>query len=157
MGTPIFDAVVERYEQETEYSKHLDQKASNQIGFVGIITAIVSIIIGSNGITSIKNVDHTWLTLGISLLLISIIIGIIVLTPFTKRRQVFDIEPFNNDFGNETDDVQRKYMIQIYLWMSRSMYQRNNTKALMLYVGNGFTIAGLVITFISFLTVLQNT
>lgn len=157
MNTPIFDAVFERYNQETEYSKHLDQKASNQIGFVGIITAIISFIVGSNGITSIKNLDHTWLTVGISLLLVSIVIGIIVLTPFTKRRQVFDIETFNKDFGNEEDDIQRKYMIQIYLWMSRSMYQRNNTKALMLYIGNGFTIAGLVITFISFLTILQTT
>jgi len=42
----IYDAVVKRFDIESDRSEHLDDKASNIIGFVGIITGLVSALGG---------------------------------------------------------------------------------------------------------------
>lgn len=42
----VYDEVVKRFQFESERTKHLDDKASNMIGFVGIIIGLVSALGG---------------------------------------------------------------------------------------------------------------
>ena len=147
---PIFDEVVRRHEIESRHSEHLDQKASNQVGFVGIILAIFASFFGFYDIEFIqKGVDFVLLFWGLGLLLVSLIVGIVVLTPFFRSRAYLDIKEFYEDFKGESDKKQKSLLIQIYFTIIEDMLRRNNQKAIVLYVANGFTLAGMIISFIS--------
>src|SRR2546422_2034325 len=88
-----------RYDFEVSRWQNLDQKASNQIGFGGIVIAIFSFIFGSNGFGDIvKNHNFCWLIFGMGLILISIGIGIFSLIKLKKTIPVLNPEVFYDKY-----------------------------------------------------------
>lgn len=151
----ILEVATKQYDQESEYSKHLDEKASNQVGFVGIILAIFASFFGFTDIDVIRDgIDFNFLFWGIGILLIAILFGIFVLTPFFKSRAYFDLPLFYKNFRGK-EDKQKETMIKVYFELTRDMLKRNNQKAIILYIGNAFTFGGLVISFISLIPLLE--
>ena len=157
MANPIFSEAIRRYEQESDYSKHLDQKASNQIGFVGVIIALIGFILGSGAIELIqKQIDINFLIAGIVLLMISFGAGVFVLMPFYRKgRAILDIRGIQKDYGNENAKEQESILLKTYLIMIKQTLSHNNQKAVILYLGNALLLAGLIVSFIGFLPILQ--
>jgi len=71
-GDTLFDITVKRYEQEVGRKHHLDNKAGTQIGFSGVIIAILGFIFGSLKFEEIVTNEHLWLlAAGMAVMLIS--------------------------------------------------------------------------------------
>jgi len=155
---PLFELASQRYEQEVSYSQFLDQKASNQTGFGGIITGIIATMFGygvfSGDIRAIHPDVH-FLELGLVLLLISMAIGIIALTPFVKTRKLFNVEKFYNNFKDDSPEEKIEGIFQTYLLMISRMQRINNQKALILYCGSACMLAGIVFSFISMVELIR--
>lgn len=152
-GTDItYDLTMKRYEQEFSRNQHLDSKAGTQIGFSGIIIAILSFVIGSMDYDQILQNEYTRLFgWGLGILLFSVGIGIVVLSPFKKNLSVFMPEKFFDKYDEAND--KRKQALYAYFDMIADIEDVNNRKARLLYVGNISTLIGLGVSFISFLLV----
>lgn len=147
-----YDLTIKRYEQEFSRYQHLDGKAGTQIGFSGIIIAILSFVIGSMEYEQILQNEYTGLFgWGLAILLISVGIGIGALTKFEKTLPVFMPEKFFDKYDKSDD--KREQALYAYFDMIADIEDANNRKAKLLYAGNIFTLLGLGISFISFLLV----
>jgi len=147
-----YDLTIKRYDQEFSRYQHLDGKAGTQIGFSGVIIAILSFVIGSMDYEQIIQNEYTELFgWGIGILLISVSIGIGVLTKFGKTLPVFMPEKFFDKY-DKLDD-KREQALYAYFDLIADIEEANNRKAKLLYAGNVFTLLGLGISFISFLLV----
>ena len=153
-GDTLFDTTVKRYDQELSRTHHLDNKAGTQIGFSGIIIAILSFVFGSLEFEQISNNEHLWIfALGIGVLLISVAIGIAALTRFKKTLPVFLPEKFYDKFGKLDEAKQKEQILLGFFDLIYDFDIVNNRKAKILYAGNIATIIGLLISFISFLMI----
>jgi len=147
-----YDLTIKRYDQEFSRYQHLDGKAGTQIGFSGIIIAILSFAIGSMKYEEIIQNEFTplfgW---GLGILLLSVGIGIMVLTKLNKNLPVFMPEKFYDKYDDAND--KRKQALYAYFDMIADIEDANNRKAKLLYAGNIVTLIGLGVSFISFLLV----
>lgn len=145
-----------RYDREFSRSQHLDEKASYQMGFSGIIISILAFVFGSNGIKEIiKDQNFHWLLIGIGILLISISMGIAALTRLKKTLPVFQPENFYDKYDSKQQEEQRKQLLLAYFDLIDDFKNQNNYKAKLLYAGNILSLIGLSVSFISFLLVLH--
>src|SRR2546428_5516721 len=126
----LYETTMNRYEQEFSRTQHLDQKASNLIGFTGIIIAILSFAFGSNGIREINASPYfVWLIIGIGVLLFSIIMGITALTRFKKTLPVFIPEKFYDKYKDKTENEQREQILLGFFDLIYDFEKVNNRKA----------------------------
>lgn len=100
------------YEQELDRLSKIDGKSGQHIGFIGVIIAIFSFIIGDNFETS-----HYLcvLILGLGVLLSSIILSITKILYPTKRIPTFNVELYYQDMkkGQVEDTLLEVYLIHI--------------------------------------------
>jgi len=151
-----YESTIKRYEQEVSRSQHLDQKASNQIGFAGVIMAILSFVFGSSGFVTMLSSEYSrWLFAGMGLLLLSISIGIAALTRLKKTLPVFNPEKFYDKYDKKDEPEQRRQLLLAYFDIIYDIENGNNLKAKLLYAGNVATLIGLSVSFISFLLILK--
>lgn len=152
-GDTLFDMTIKRYEQEVARKHHLDNKAGTQIGFSGVIIAILGFIFGALEFQEIVTNQYLWiLELGIGILLLSIGIGILAI--ITKKNvPVFLPEKFYDKFNDSNEAEQRKQILLGYFDLIYDFEKVNNSEAKILFVSSILMIVGLVISFISFLLV----
>lgn len=150
-----FELTVKRYDQEFSKYQHLDGKAGTQIGFSGIIIAILSFAIGSMKFEQIVQNEYAVLFgWGLGILLVSVAIGILSLTKFSKTLPMFMPEKFYDKYDeSDESDEKRKQALYAYFDLIAEIEDANNRKAKMIYAGNIFTLIGLAVSFISFLLV----
>ncbi len=154
-GDTLFDITVKRYEQEVGRKHHLDNKAGTQIGFSGVIIAILGFIFGSLKFEEIVTNEHLWLlAAGMAVMLISIGFGILAIIT-KKKTPVFLPEPFYDKFNDEDEKKQREEILFGYFDNIYDFEQVNNSEAKILFVSSIIMVTGLVISFISFLTVFK--
>ena len=140
----LLNQAIKRYDNEVERMKAFDTKASNQIGFVGVIIAVFGFVVGSN-IQNISGNSLIIIVIGISILLISILISVIHLTPKKNKLPVLKIREFYEDWKEKKLDVE---LIEIYLDHIDEMIQFNNSKLESTRWIYNITFTGLVISFI---------
>ena len=152
---PILEIASNNYEEETAYTQFLDQKASNQVGFAGIITGIMGTMYGyglfNSDIRTVHPQNIEFLLLGLILLIISIAIGILALTPFLKTRRLFNIQKFYDYYKDESNEEQIKAILPVYFLLINETKRINNQKAIILYCGSACMLAGIIFSFISVL------
>ncbi len=71
----IYEEVIKRFQFESERTKHLDDKASNIIGFVGIMTGVVSGL-GAYVLKTTNFIATTLFFVALMLLIFSFILGL---------------------------------------------------------------------------------
>ena len=64
----LLNRAIKRYEDEIERMRQFDNKAGNQIGYVGVIIAVFGFIVGSN-IQNTSEISLTIIVVGILILL----------------------------------------------------------------------------------------
>ena len=152
---PILEIASNNYGQEMAYTQFLDQKASNQVGFAGIITGIMGTLYGyglfNSDIRTVQPHNIEFLLLGLILLIISIAIGILVLTPFLKTRRLFNIQKFYRYYKDDSDEEQSKAILPVYFLLINETRRINNQKSIILYCGSACMLAGIIFSFISVL------
>lgn len=152
----IFDMTIKRYDQEFSRYQHIDQKAGTQIGFAGIIMAVLGFIFGSNEfVNATQDVGYYFLVSGMALLLIAIGIAIMALIHYKKALPVFLPEKFYDKYKDESEIKQKEEVLLAYFDFIYSLEVRNNFKAKLLHYGNIVTLGGLTLSFISFLYLIK--
>ena len=140
----LLNQAIKRYDNEVERMKWFDNKASNQVGFVGVIIAVFGFIVGSN-IQNISEMSLWVIVGGISVLLFSISLSIYQLSPKKEKLPVLKIREFYEDWKENKTESE---LIEIYFDHIDDMIEFNNSKlnsTRWIYV---CTFFGLVISFI---------
>lgn len=154
-GDSLFDLTIKRYDLEVERRHHLDNKAISQIGFSGVIIAILGFVFGSLEFQEIITNGYLWtLALGMGFLLISIGFGMIGIIA-KKNLAVFLPEKFFDKFKTLEEAEQREKILLAYFDMIADLELVNNSKAWLLNISSIVMITGLVISFISFLLIFK--
>ena len=109
---------IKRYDQEFSRYQHIDQKAGTQIGFAGIIMAVLGFIFGSNEfVNATQDVGYYFLVSGMALLLIAIGIAIMALIHYKKALPVFYLKNFmiNIKMNLKSNKRKRSYLLILIL------------------------------------------
>lgn len=138
----LLEYAVKNYEQGLQRNENIDSKASNQIGFVGVIVAIFGFIVGQ-GIT-VQGHSVIGILIGLGILITSIFVSLTILFP-KKKIPVFDTTSYLEDIRN--DRVEDK-LVDVYTEMSDELIKYNFTKSAKLKISYLLTFAGIVISFI---------
>jgi len=140
----LLNRAITRYDNEVERMRQFDNKAGNQIGYVGVIIAVFGFIVGSN-FQDIAFISICISIIGISILMFSILLSVWQLSPKKNNLPVLNIREFYNDWKKKKLEVD---LIDVYFQHIDDMIKYNNSKlssTRWIYV---FTFIGLLISFI---------
>lgn len=146
-----YDNAVRNYDQEVQRSRHLDNKSNTQIGFTGIILALIGTVYFDLGM-GVKQIGNMWfIGTGIGLLLISMGITIIVITPFYKSMPVLNVGKFHDKYKNFNETTKKEFLTEIYIRLANNLVSFNNKKAMILFFSAALSLIGLTTTFLAFI------
>lgn len=150
MSDVDYDNAVRHYEQEVERSRHLDNKSNTQIGFIGIILALIGTIYFDLGVGEKQIVNLSIVGAGVGILLVSMGITIIVITPFYKAMPILSVGKFYAAYKGKTDRVKKEFLIKVYISLTNRLVSTNNKKAKMLFFSAALSMIGIAVTFLAF-------
>jgi len=151
MGDLDYDNAMRNYEQEVQRSRHLDNKSNTQIGFIGIILALIGTIYFDLGMGVKQTINMWFIGTGIGVLLISMGITIIVITPFYKSMPVLNVGKFYNKYKNYDETAKKEFLTKIYIRLANNLVSSNNKKAMILFYSAALSLIGLATTFLAFI------
>lgn len=138
----LLEHAVRRYEQETKRNENIELKASNQIGFVGVIVGIFGFVAGQ-GLSNQNNTGWVIL-LGLCVLILSIFASLLLLYP-KKKIPALNITLYLEDIRK--DAVEEK-LIDVYAEHIDLLTEFNFTKSKKLKLSYLLTFIGITISFI---------
>lgn len=140
----LLNQTVKRYNYEVSRMRNLDNKAGNQIGYVGIILAVLGFVFATT-INELNDASLMFLIIGVIGLFCSIGLAIYQLTPKPGRVPVLKIREFYQDWKSNSLECD---MIDVYFDHIDDMMRYNNSKIGVLKWVHIFTLFGLAVSFI---------
>ena len=137
--------VITEHDRTYERYRNLNTRSSSQIGFVGVIIAILGVAFNPTSNDGISW-PELFLLISMVVLLVSIILSIYNLT--TKSLSAIQVKAYHED---EKEELDKNDIVKMYLEIIDELDEKNKTKAKALDISYYFTVGGLAISFIAIL------